>query len=309
MLLRMADSNINPRRDSMIRIPSLRQPLNPAPMGSPEQLKAFITAHQRLLVITGAGLSTGSGIPAYRNHSGDWLRRTPIFYQDFMRSSTARRRYWARSYIGWQPVARAAPNPGHYALANLERSGHIDTLITQNVDGLHQRAGSQSLIELHGQLGRVRCLDCGQVYRRDDIQTRLSELNPGWLPEVYQLNPDGDVDLDDAAYPGFNVADCQNCHGRLKPDVVFFGESVCPQVSRSIQQASDHCDGVLVVGSSLVVMSGYRIVKSMHGQKKPVVAINQGHTRADDLLEFKVNQDCVKVLDHLQNSLEETGAF
>ena len=302
MLWGMSDSSIKRHATAGIRIPSLRTPTHQAPDGTLDQLNAFIHAHQNLLVITGAGLSTGSGIPAYRNDSGQWLRRTPIFYQDFMRSATARRRYWARSYIGWQPVARAEPNRGHLGLTQLERAGHIHTLITQNVDGLHQRAGSDKVIELHGQLGRVRCLDCDAEFGRDAIQHRLTELNPHWSPEVFQVNPDGDVDLDDAAYPGFKVADCLQCRGRLKPDVVFFGESVCPSVTTAISDACANCDAVLVVGSSLVVMSGYRIVKAMHTQNKPVVAINQGRTRADDLLAFKVQKDCVATLDGLSQT-------
>jgi NAD-dependent SIR2 family protein deacetylase len=285
-----------------IRIPSLRAQITDVPEGTAEQLKAFVESHQRLLVITGAGLSTGSGIPAYRNHTGQWLRRTPIFYQDFMRSPIARRRYWARSYIGWQPVAQAKPNQGHLGLMRLEQAGHVHALITQNVDGLHQRAGSQSVIELHGQLGRVRCLDCNSQFRRDTIQQRLTELNPHWSPDVQQVNPDGDVDLDDRAYPGFQVADCSHCQGRLKPDVVFFGESVTPSVTQTIQDACSQCDGALVVGSSLVVMSGYRVVKQMHALNKPIVAINQGRTRADDLLSFKIQKDCVTVLDAISQS-------
>lgn len=289
---------------STLRIPSLRQQdTAQPPAGTIEQAQEFIETRDSLLVITGAGLSTNSGIPAYRDHKGEWLRRTPIFYQDFIHCPIARRRYWARSYFGWHHVAQSNPNAGHLCLAQLEHHGLIKHLITQNVDGLHERAGSQIAIEVHGQLGRVLCLDCHAQYSRWDIQERLREMNRHWSAEVLGYNPDGDVDLDEAAYPNFQVADCARCQGRLKPDVVFFGESVPKTISEAVQAAIEQCDGVLVIGSSLVVMSGYRVVKQAHVMGKPVVAINQGRTRADDLLQFKVDIDCVQAIQSVCNGL------
>ena len=290
---------------STLRIPSLR-PLDTTepPVGTLEQLAEFIAARDGLLVLTGAGLSTNSGIPAYRDHQGQWLRRTPIFYQDFMRCPVARRRYWARSYFGWHHVAKSKPNAGHMGLAKMEQDGLIKHLITQNVDGLHARAGSPLAIEIHGQLGRVKCLDCHAQYDRHDIQKQLKELNQHWSPEVLGYNPDGDADLDEAAYPDFHVADCARCHGPLKPDVVFFGESVPKETSGAVQSAIAQCNGILVIGSSLVVMSGYRIVKQAHAMHKPVVAINQGRTRGDDLLQFKVSADCVEAIQSLQHLIK-----
>lgn len=285
------------RSKSTLRIPSLRQQdIAQPPAGTIEQTMEFVQARDRLLVITGAGLSTNSGIPAYRDQKGEWLRRTPIFYQDFIRCPIARRRYWARSYFGWHHVAQSKPNAGHLGLANMEKEGLIKHLITQNVDGLHQRAGSRIAIEVHGQLGRVRCLDCHAQYSRCEIQARLKEMNRDWSAEVLGHNPDGDVDLDEAAYPNFQIADCARCQGRLKPDVVFFGESVPPTISTAIHAAIEQCDGVLVIGSSLVVMSGYRVVTAAHAMRKPVAAINQGRTRADGLLQFKVDADCVEAI-------------
>lgn len=285
---------------STLRIPSLRGSADKeAPEGNAQDLQRFLDEYDKILVLTGAGLSTNSGIPAYRDKEGQWLRRTPIFYQDFIRCPIARRRYWARSYFGWHHVANAQPNAGHFRLAELEGKGRIDTLITQNVDGLHERAGTQSLIEIHGQLGRVKCLDCESRYSRHEIQERLESINQQWSADVLGFNPDGDVELDETAYPDFNVVACPHCQGRLKPDVVFFGESVPSSVSHSVEDAIHECDGVLVVGSSLVVMSGYRIAKLTHQLGKPVVAINEGRTRADDLLAFKIPGDCVDILNRL----------
>lgn len=288
------------KTQSTLRIPSLRgSAYKEAPKGNLLDLKRFLDTHNKILVLTGAGLSTHSGIPAYRDKEGQWLRRTPIFYQDFIQCPIARRRYWARSYFGWHHVANAKPNAGHLQLAKFEHEGRIQTLITQNVDGLHERAGNQALIEIHGQLGRVKCLDCGGQHSRHDIQELLESANQHWSADVLGFNPDGDVELDEAAYPDFNVVACPHCQGRLKPDVVFFGESVPLSVSQSVESAINECDGILVVGSSLVVMSGYRIAKQAYIQNKPVVAINEGRTRADGLLAFKIPGDCVEILDSL----------
>ncbi|MCH8477330.1 MAG: NAD-dependent protein deacetylase, partial [Wenzhouxiangella sp.] len=252
----------------------------------------------RLLVLTGAGLSTESGIPAYRDASGRWLRRDPIMYQDFMRCALTRRRYWARSFFGWQLMQKASPNRAHLALAMLEQAGRMSHLITQNVDGLHQRAGSRRLIELHGHLAGVSCQHCGQPITRELLQEQLAVANPDWAPAVLGYNPDGDAELDASAYPGFQVVDCQACGGPLKPDVVFFGESVPRDRLTAVEQAIAQCDALLVVGSSLVVMSGLRIVRAAHRRGLPVAAVNEGRTRADGMLDFKLAGDCVDQLHH-----------
>jgi len=301
MLIGMPNPTAN---KPILRIPGLgRTNCDDAPLASANSLADFVSSHSNLLILTGAGLSTQSGIPAYRDKEGQWMRRTPIFYQDFIRCPIARRRYWARSYFGWHHVAKAQPNKGHLGLAQLQVSGHIETLITQNVDGLHLRAGSHDCIEVHGQLGLVKCLDCHARYTRGEVQQQLMEMNLEWSAEVLGFNPDGDVDLDEAAYPDFKVANCTTCGGRLKPDVVFFGESVPSLIHQAIQDAIGRCDGLLVIGSSLVVMSGYRVVKQVHAQEKPIVAINNGRTRADHLLRFKVPGDCVGRIDELCRTL------
>ena len=281
----------------LIRIPSLDVSREAdAPSGSLQRLVDFISDHPRLLILTGAGLSTESGIPAYRDASGRWLRRDPILYQDFKRCALTRRRYWARSFFGWQLMQQASPNRAHLALAMLERAGRMSHLITQNVDGLHQRAGSSQLIELHGRLAGVSCQHCRQPVTRDLLQEQLAASNPDWAPTVLGYKPDGDAELDASAYPGFQVVDCQACGGPLKPDVVFFGESVPRDRLTAVDQAIAQCDALLVVGSSLVVMSGLRIVRAARRRGLPVAAVNDGRTRADGMLDFKLAGDCVDQL-------------
>jgi len=281
----------------LIRIPALQtRDTTEARAGSLSELADFFGTHRRLLILTGAGLSTRSGIPAYRNAQGKWLRRDPILYQEFMASATTRRRYWARSFFGWSLMESAEPNPAHRALADYEQHGGLSALVTQNVDGLHRAAGSKSLIELHGALDQVSCLDCGHQMARQALQRELTAANPDWRPEGLSYRPDGDAELDASAYPGFQVVDCPACGGRLKPDVVFFGENVPRERVKGIERALTDCDAMLVVGSSLVVMSGFRIVRGAAKLNLPVVAINDGRTRADSLLDFKIGGDCVEVL-------------
>ena len=280
-----------------IRIPEMR-PSAPVdvPAGDVQRLADFIAGQERLLVLTGAGISTHSGIPAYRDGSGRWLQRRPILYQDFIRCESTRRRYWARSFFGWPVMAQARVNAAHRALVALERAGRLDRMITQNVDGLHRKAGQQAVVELHGRLDRVFCLDCGAVGCRSELQERLVELNGDWTAEVRAINADGDAELDQNDWPGFRVADCPACRGTLKPQVVFFGESVPASTRQAVRSAVEQASGLLVVGSSLVVGSAYRLVRDAAARGVPVAAVNQGRTRADDLLEFKVEIGCETAL-------------
>lgn len=280
-----------------VRIPEFRVAWQGhAPAGDAQRLVEFVRSHRRLLVVTGAGLSTGCGIPAYRDGDGRWTRRRPILYQEFLGDPAMRRRYWARSFFGWPAIRRAQPGTAHRALAALSGNGRLAALVTQNVDGLHRRAGTGSVIELHGNLARVACMQCDGRFRRQEVQTWLQGLNPGWSPEVLEMNPDGDAELDERSYPGFRIADCPDCGGILKPDVVFFGESVPAARVTAVREALAASEAVLVVGSSLVVFSGYRIVREGVAAGLPVVAVNRGRTRADDLLRFKVAGDCDQVL-------------
>jgi NAD-dependent SIR2 family protein deacetylase len=262
------------------------------------------------VVITGAGLSTGSGIPAYRDSEGQWQHPPPVQHQAFLRSEAVRRRYWARSFVGWRKMGQALPNEGHLALAGLQQSGMLKQLITQNVDGLHQKAGSEAVIELHGSIGWVRCLACGQAHDRVQMQAWLAERNPhfdligGAGDAAVRAAPDGDAHLDDdARQASFNVPPCPRCQGMLKPDVVFFGDNVPRERVAMAMDAVAQAAGLLVVGSSLMVYSGYRFAEQAHRLGKPIVAVNRGLTRADALICTKIDVDCGLALSRLVQAL------
>ncbi|MGC1211549.1 MAG: NAD-dependent protein deacetylase [Micromonospora sp.] len=235
-----------------------------------------------VVVLSGAGLSTESGIPDYRGPSGVARRHTPMTYQAFTRDPHARRRYWARSHLGWRTIARAEPNAGHRAVARLQHAGHVTGVITQNVDGLHTAAGSRGVIELHGRLDEVVCLDCGNLTSREELDRRLREANPDFDAHVTAVNPDGDVDLPDEAVDRFHTVDCGICGtGMLKPDVVFFGETVPAARVADCFALVERARLLLVLGSSLTVMSGRRFVIRAAKLGIPVVIVNQGPTRGD----------------------------
>ena len=259
-------------------------------------LGTFIAKARSLTVLSGAGVSTASGIPDYRDRNGDWKHSQPIQFGDFMRSEASRRRYWSRSYVGWRRFSAAKPNAAHYALARLEEGGKIDTLITQNVDGLHTEAGSRAVIDLHGELGKVRCTDCGVVTGRAEFQAQLAAANPDWAAEALAYRADGDVELAEHDMPQFLVPDCQTCGGILKPDVVMFGEGVPKKRVESAMEAVDRADALLVVGSSLMVFSGFRFARRARETGKAIAIINRGRTRADALATLKVDEDCSMVL-------------
>lgn len=243
---------------------------------------ARILEQGRAVVLSGAGLSTESGIPDYRGATGTLRRHTPMTYQEFVSSEVGRRRYWARSHLGWRTITGSQPNSGHAAVATLGLGGHVSGVITQNVDGLHTAAGTPDPIELHGSLARVICLDCGTVSTREKLDRRLRMANPDFQDVSTRINPDGDVELDDAAVAAFDFVPCDVCGGMLKPDVVFFGENVPkPKVARCYELI-DQSLSLLVLGSSLTVMSGLRFVKYAAKAGKPVAIINQGPTRGDE---------------------------
>ncbi|HET7133215.1 MAG TPA: NAD-dependent protein deacetylase [Gammaproteobacteria bacterium] len=263
-------------------------------------LEAFVTQHHRLFVLTGAGVSTGSGIPDYRDADGEWKRSQPITLQAFLATEHARRRYWARSLIGWRRMTGALPNDAHHSLAALERLGRIEQLVTQNVDGLHQAAGSRKVIDLHGRVDVVRCLDCGRRSPRARLQAKLLARNPSFAELHAADAPDGDADLEGVAFDAFEVPQCEWCGGLLKPDVVFFGESVPRERVASAFAAVERADAMLVVGSSLKVYSGFRFAAAMAAAGKPIAAVNLGKTRADDLLALKVTEHCADALAFLR---------
>ncbi len=261
------------------------------------RLKDFLERHERLAILTGAGLSAASGIPEYRDDDGEWKHARPVQYADFVASEATRRRYWARSYVGWQRVAAARPNAAHQALARLDAAGRVEGLITQNVDNLHRRAGSRTVIDLHGILEQVRCLDCGERSARAAYQQRLGDANPGWTATARGVRPDGDTDLADDAMRDFRVPACLRCGGVLKPDVVFFGESVPRERVAAATEQVANADALLVVGSSLMVFSGYRFVRQASTAAKPVAILNRGRTRGDDLATLRIAADCCALLD------------
>ncbi|MFF5503388.1 NAD-dependent protein deacetylase [Streptomyces roseolus] len=241
-----------------------------------------------VLVLSGAGISTESGIPDYRGEGGSLSRHTPMTYQEFTGDARARRRYWARSHLGWRTFGRARPNAGHRAVAAFGRAGLLGGVITQNVDGLHQAAGNEDVVELHGGLDRVVCLDCGDTSARRELARRLEEANPGFDPVPAAINPDGDADLTDEQVAGFHVMPCVVCGGVLKPDVVFFGETVPAERVEHCRELVRGATSVLVLGSSLTVMSGLRFVRQAAQAGTPVVIVNRDPTRGDTLAAARV---------------------
>jgi len=272
-----------------------------------DALARFLDRCPRLYVLTGAGCSTDSGIPDYRDGAGAWKRSRPMQWAEFAASEQARKRYWARSMVGWARVEAARPNEAHQALARLEQSGHVVTTVTQNVDGLHQQAGSRRVIDLHGRLDRIECLDCGAVTPREAFQTELMAANPAWADLNSGAAPDGDADLVQVDYSGFRVPGCHGCGGTLRPSVVFFGESVPMARVERAMAALDDCDGVLVVGSSLMVWSGLRFIRAARERGLACAAINLGGTRADDSLEFRAALPCASGLWHLASATVAAG--
>ena len=271
------------------------------------RLANFVKAHPRLFILTGAGISAGSGIPTYRDQAGTWLGREPIQHQAFISDPIARRRYWARSLVGWPPVSQAQPNDAHTALAELESIGHVTQLVTQNVDRLHQRAGSQRVIDLHGRLDRVRCLSCDANYSRDRIQAFLEAENGSEAGIDASLRPDGDADIDT---PGedFRVPSCERCGGVLMPDVVFFGGNVPRERVRRAMDALATSDALLAVGSSLKVFSGYRFCRRAAELGKPIALLNPGETRADPIASLHLRADCEPALGVLLTQLREPSS-
>ncbi|MBB3230818.1 NAD-dependent protein deacetylase [Halomonas stenophila] len=267
-------------------------------------LAAFVARTPRLAVLTGAGISTASGIPDYRDDHGDWKRSPPMRHQVFMASHAARQRYWARALIGFRALQEARPNAAHRALARLEASGQVAGVITQNVDGLHRRAGSRRVIDLHGRADLVRCMGCGAARMRHDLHAELARRNPRWLDTGAQAGPDGDADLE-ADFAAFQVPACTRCgDGIWKPDVVFFGDSVPKSRVAEAFALLEEAGGLLVVGSSLMVYSGFRFAREAARAGKPVACLNLGRTRADDLYTLKVATRAEAGLAALVDALE-----
>jgi len=260
------------------------------------RLADWLRGRRRVFVLTGAGCSTASGIPDYRDGDGAWKRPAPVTLQGLLGNPAPRARYWARSYRGWPTIAGARPNASHHALAQWEARDGVSLLVTQNVDGLHQRGGSRRVIDLHGRIDQVRCLDCGDLSGREAVQRQMAVDNPGWEAHhghrVAAVAPDGDADVDGVDFARFALPRCRRCDGMLKPDVVFFGENVPRDRVAGAQQALLQSDAMLVVGSSLMVYSGYRFARMAREAGLPLAILTRGVTRADALATLKLHADC-----------------
>ncbi|MEE8600408.1 NAD-dependent protein deacetylase [Euzebya tangerina] len=271
-------------------------------------LEQLVAGTRPWTVLSGAGISTDSGIPDYRGSGVDQRRRPSIRYREFMREPHTRRRYWARSHVGYRWMAAAEPNDGHRAVAALQTEGLVGPVLTQNVDGLHQRAGAEDVVELHGSVDRVICTSCGQLTTRRSFAARLAELNPDFHTRSATIAPDGDADLPDDEVETFRVPPCLNCGGVLKPDVVFFGESM-PRVRRDHASALlAESAGLLVLGSSLTVMSGYRLVLQADKAELPIAIVTRGQSRGDHLATVKVDASLSEVLPALARSTDRDRA-
>jgi NAD-dependent SIR2 family protein deacetylase len=272
----------------------------------------FLDLHPRTLVLTGAGLSTASGIPDYRDRDGTRRGKAPIHGPDFRKSEAVQRRYWARSMVGWPVLATARPNAGHRAIAGLEALGKIGSVLTQNVDGLHGQAGSHSVLELHGNIHSVVCLDCAALFPRAFIQHQLEDANPHMMHSDATPLPDGDAAVEPGELAAFRLPWCSCCGGTLMPNVVFFGDNVPAARTAIALAAMDRADALLVVGSSLMVYSGFRFCRLAQAAGKPIAAINLGRTRADDLLDIKIEDSAERVLplalERLTRHTGQTGA-
>lgn len=267
------------------------------------ELADLFERYPKVTVLSGAGISTASGIPDYRDRDGVRRGNAPVQGPEFRRDEAVRRRYWARSMVGWPTLARAEPNAGHRAIAALQAGNRLAGLVTQNVDGLHQRAGSAAVVELHGSIHAVVCLDCGAQFTRRFVQSQLEQANPHMAGAVARPAPDGDAHLQPDALAGFQAPQCVHCAGTLKPDVVFFGDGVARACSDAAEQAVARADALLVVGSSVMVYSSFRLCKMAAEAGKPVAAINLGMTRADHLLSFKTEAPAEQLLPLLASLL------
>ncbi len=272
---------------------------------SVDSLLAILKSGAPWVALTGAGVSAASGIPTYRDDSGTWLGSQPIQHDEFITDAGKRTRYWSRSVLGWPRVSAATPNTAHKALADLEGLGALSGIITQNVDRLHQQAGSQRVIDLHGRLDLVRCLQCSLVEKRDTVQQWLEAHNAIPQHDVLTIRPDGDADLPECFLSNFKPPHCQACNGTVMPEVVFFGGTVPSSTVQASYELIDESAGMIVLGSSLSVYSGLRFCRYAVGKGKPLIILNQGHTRADDLCQqkfdiepFSLLAQCTKQMVH-----------
>ncbi|MEM1154064.1 MAG: NAD-dependent protein deacetylase [Pseudomonadota bacterium] len=270
-----------------------------------DKLQEFVANNPRLTVLTGAGISAESGIPTYRDNAGSWQHSAPITHQEYIAEPARRQRYWARSMRGWPLIRDARPNSAHRALSRLEQLGHIELIITQNVDRLHQRAGSVRVVDLHGRVDQVNCLNCSWSCAREYIQQQLTRQTPNTASAAQSARPDGDADVSDDQIAAVTSPACEQCGGMLMPNVVFFGGSVPKARVEQCNEAVAAADALLVVGSSLQVFSGFRFCRLAKQLNKPLAIINPGITRADAIADLKLSTQCGPLLDALLLRLVE----
>ena len=266
-----------------------------------QQLIAFLRDKQNLTILTGAGISAGCGIPTYRDEAGNWRRPDPIQHKDFMSQNETRQRYWLRSFSGWPAFASALPSPSHRIIAEMESLKIVKLVVTQNVDRLHQKAGSLNVVDLHGRLDEVICMSCAEFISRQAVQKTLKRLNP-FLFEHGNVAPDGDADVPEDAALSMVVPCCSSCGGILKPNVVFFGDTVDKVIVQRIYQQIANGDGLLIIGSSLQVFSGYRFCRHAVQQGKPVASINPGLSRGDDIIDTLIRGNSDELLSPLAHN-------
>ncbi|XP_077299232.1 NAD-dependent protein deacylase Sirt4-like isoform X2 [Arctopsyche grandis] len=279
---------------------------NPVAKQDIDAFRSFLLRHEKIAIITGAGISTESGIPDYRSEGVGLYARSnhkPIQYQEFLKSEYARQRYWARNFTGWPRFSQIQPNSVHYSLKNLEMLGKASTIITQNVDNLHYKAGSKNVLELHGTAHRVMCLSCKDYFSRHDFQNILSKTNPNTLTPTAVIRPDGDVEITDDFVKDFKVPGCHKCGGILKPDVIFFGDNVPKQQVESVKKEITSSNALLVLGTSLSTFSAYRIILQAKEENKEIFVINIGPTRADGEINFKISTKCGDIIPKVTNDL------
>ncbi|KAJ6659035.1 hypothetical protein lerEdw1_019337 [Lerista edwardsae] len=287
------------RLTTAVRTSTFVPPCPPSDPRDVERLQAFVSRARRLFVLTGAGISTESGIPDYRSEGVGLYARTdrrPVLHAEFVRSAKAQQRYWARNFVGWPRFSSRQPNAAHVALWGWEAAGRLHWLVTQNVDALHTKAGSRRLTELHGCIHRVFCLSCGDRTPRAELQERLEALNLAWRAEAHSVAPDGDVFLTEEEVLSFRVPTCAKCGGHLKPDVTFFGDNVGKEKVDFVFQRLAESDAVLVAGSSLQVYSAYKFALAAQDRKLPIAIVNIGPTRSDHLASLKLNSRCGELL-------------
>lgn len=270
-----------------------------------DELARFIEQHPKLWIITGAGVSTDSGIPDYRDANGQWKRPPPVQHGDFMASPSVRQRYWARALVGFKALREAQISGAHRALAALEAMGFIELLVTQNVDRLHQRAGSRRVVDLHGRADLVKCMTCHYQMMRHAMHSEMARMNPAFAALDATHAPDGDADLE-TDFSSFQVLDCLRCGGILKPDVVYYGDVVPPERRLAAEVGLKNAQAVLSVGTSLMVFSGYRFCREAHAMGVPIASLSLGVTRADALLTHQWRAPLTPVLTHAVEQLAST---